>query len=422
MAHEVKMSCSTARGFYYADNEPKKVYALFDIVPTDAVSHITMPLNLALVLDRSGSMTGEKIENLKKAVHLVIDRLGAHDQIAMISFDDVSEIPIHSQKATKIGALKGAVDSLTPRNGTQMSLGMKDGMDQLLTANVPDAVSRMILLTDGQTWGDDELCLEIAGQCQERGIPITALGLGNDWNEKLLTGIADKTVMHGGMAAYLNDPADIATAFTQSVAIMQACVVRNSYLTIRLVKGITPQRVWRVSPLLSELSPAVMGERDIQVPLGDLERGVGQSVLVELVTQSRPTGVARLAQASLTYDVPTTGVTGAAVESNLVVTFVNDLAQTTHSDARVEKLVQEARVHQLKTRALQSEQDGDLTQAARFTRQAATMLLGSGDAAGAQTLQNQTVLLEQGQETSTEYKKEVKMGQATVRLTRRLGQ
>jgi Ca-activated chloride channel homolog len=418
MAGEVRMNCLIGRNKMLADNEPKLVYVLLEVLPTDAVSNIQMPLNLSLVLDRSGSMSGDKMQNLKKAVNLAFDSLGPQDTVSVVAFDDRSVVLIPSQSAGNVSALRAAIATLEVEGGTMMSGGMQDGLLQLRQAHSEQRVSRMLLLTDGQTGGDSDDCRDLADECKELGIPITALGLGSGWNEELLVDLAARTP--GGMAAYLNRPDEIGVAFSESVKLMQSTVVRNAFLTLRLVMGVTPRRVWRVVPLISDLGATPISDRDVQVPLGDMEAGVGQAILLELQTNPRAPGDVRIAQAELRYDVPSVGLKEEKLRADVILKFVAHPAESNEEEPQVMEWVGKATVHRLKTQALTAEKQGDLQKAAQFTRQAATVLLSSGDQAGAAALSSQTKLLEQGQETSDDYKRETQMGQATVRLTRKL--
>jgi len=419
MADEVQIECSLGVDNLMSDREPKKIYTLVSVTPTGLLPDAKMPLNLALVLDHSGSMAGEsKLDNLKTAVHAVLGELQPQDYVSVVLFDDTSEVVIPSRQVGNAADLHAVVDDIEEGGSTEMSRGMRSGLDELRAQLSPQRVSRMLLLTDGQTFGDDDVCLDIASECQQLGVPVTALGLGRDWHKDLLTDIADRTATAGGMAAYIKKPEDVITAFRRAVKIMQATLVRNAYLTLRLSRGVTPRRAWRVLPLISELSMRSLSDRDVQVQLGDIEREVGQAVLVELVTEGRPAGQVRLAQAEVTYEIPITGAPDPRrVRSDLIATFVSDPVVANRRSGPVMDWVAKATVHQLKTQALDAERGGDLAKAANMMRQAATVLLTTGDEQGAVALGNQTKRLDDGQGTSQEYKEEVKMGGATARLT-----
>ena len=105
-------------------------------------------------------------------------------------FDDTVQVLAPATLAADKDALKAAIDSIEEAGGTALSGGMQAGQAELRKYAAPDRVSAMLVLTDGQTWGDEDLCRAIATQLGQEGAQITALGLGAEWNEKLLDDLA----------------------------------------------------------------------------------------------------------------------------------------------------------------------------------------------------------------------------------------
>src|SRR5690606_18460742 len=118
-------------------------------------------------------------------------KMSSQDLVSIIVFDDKVDTLVSNQPVTDLGRLQAQVDKIGDRGGTTMSLGMRRGLDELKKGLRPDRVSRMVLLTDGETYGDEEACKNIATECGRAGIGITAFGLGEDWNSALLDAIAE---------------------------------------------------------------------------------------------------------------------------------------------------------------------------------------------------------------------------------------
>ena len=418
MAGEVKLLCTPARDKVLAQTGPQIGYLLIEVIPVGAGEAIRMPLNLSFVLDRSGSMAGEKIDNLKTAVKLVVDELGPDDVVSIVIFDDRAEVLVPSQPATDRDGLKRMVDRITDRGGTEMSKGMRLGLKELQTHMTADRVSRMVLLTDGQTFGDEEDCVNIAKECQKLGIPIVAFGLGEDWNEDLLDEIAEETKMSGGFADFIEQPNQILTRFQEVLQSMKGTVAKNAYLTLRLVQGVNPRQVWRVMPLIANLGYQVLSDRDVQVSLGDLERDIGQAILVELMLPSRPPGRYRLAQAEVSYDIPSKNVHAEKVRSDIIVEYTTDQEAVKQVNAKVMNLVEKATAFRLQTRALQAAKSGDVQRATQLLRQSATRLLNLGEQELATVALEEARRLEQGQEMTSAGTKRLRY--ETQRLTRPL--
>ena len=399
----------------YALNRPRfptlateqVAYLYLEAQPAAGAVAAAAPLNLALVLDRSGSMAGQKIRDLRQAARLTLDRLGPDDLVSLILFDDSVDVLAAARPAADRAALLAQIERIDERGGTQMSLGLQAGLAQLRAGLGPDRVSRLLLLTDGETWDDEARCRELAQQAAALGAPITALGLGDEWNQALLTDLAD---LSGGNWEFIDTPDRILAAFQHVVVTMQRTLVTNATLILRLVRDVRPRGVWRVRPLIDRLSARAVGERDVQVALGDLQ-SEGQSVLVELSLPPRAPGDYRLAQAEVNYDVPGGG-TGLKATADIVVTFTTEAA--TAVNGAVMNTVERVTAFKLMTRALDERETADAGQRTQRLRAAATRLLDAGEVQLAQEAQAAAAQLDAGQALSP---------QATKRLvsaTRRL--
>lgn len=415
MSSEVTLTTRLNRTVFQALPTPQKLYVLIDVVPTGAGVAVQMPVNLGLVLDRSGSMAGDKIRKLREAVKLVLSQLSPQDLLSIVLFDDNVDTLIACQPVTNLAQLHAQIDRITDRGGTTMSKGMRRGLDEMRRGLAQDRVSRMLLLTDGETYGDENDCRQLATECGQYGVAISALGLGEDWNMPLLEAIAGQS---GGVADHLATPDAILTEFKRTVQTMQGSSVRNAHLTLRLVAGVTPAAAWRVLPTISQLSQRTLSDRDIQLVLGDLEHGKGQSVLVELVIQPKAAGSYRVAQADVMYDIPAANLTGQHVRQDILVTLTEDPSQVTPFVADVMNLVEKVSVFKLQTRALNEAQAGNVALATQQLRAAATRLLNLGEVELAQAAQQEAVNLEQQGRMSSAGTKKLQYG--TRKLTQRL--
>jgi Ca-activated chloride channel family protein len=396
-------------------NTPQLAYLLIEAKPTGAVANVQMPVNFSLVLDHSGSMSGEKLHNMKEAVKLVLDQMQPQDYVALTIFDDNAKVVTASQPVANKAQLKSLVDQIRDQGGTEMSRGMQLGLAEVQKALAPTRVSRILLLTDGQTYGDEDRCKQLAADAGRLGVPITALGLGDDWNSQLLDAIAQAS---GGESDQVDAPTKVQQVFQKALQSMKGTVVNNALLILRLVGGITPRQVWRVIPLIAQLSPKSLSDRDVQVPLGDLEKDTGQAVLVELMLPARPAGRYRIAQAEVSYDVPAARIVGEKVRSDVLLAFTDDALLAQQYDPRVMNLVEKVTAFKLQTRALDEAQAGNLAGATQKLRAAATRLLEMGETDLAAAAQTEAQRLEQGQGLSAAGAK--KLQYQTRKLTQKL--
>jgi Ca-activated chloride channel homolog len=407
MPGEVTLAHQVGKDFMPATGGSQVAYVLLETRPTEMMAQVRMPLNFALVLDHSGSMKGAKLKNVKEAVKMVIDRLEPTDYVSVVIFDDTSQVIIPSMPSNDKPGMKAAIDQIRDAGGTTMSLGIIQGLNELRRWNIPHAINRMILLTDGVTYGDSERCRQLARDAAAAGISIYPLGIGADWDEDLLDNIGQ---LSGGMPAeFIRDPADALSIFQQQIQSAVDVAIRNANLIVRLPVGVTPKKAVKVLPIISDLGQSVLSDRQIIIPLGDLEKDKPQSVLLELMIDPRPAGLFRIAQAELTYDVPITGLVSESVRDDIKVTFTTDPNQAAAVNATVMNFAEKANAHRLVTRVLDEY---------KRTGKATTRLAPNVTRVLDEETQAALEQINQGQQISQEQVKSI--GNKTRKLTQRL--
>jgi Ca-activated chloride channel family protein len=410
MSNAVSLVCTWGRAPLPVSGAPQVGYLLVEATPGAATQ--TVPLNFCMVLDRSGSMKGEKLAALKDAVTRVIETLTPQDIVSIVLFDDTVQVLTPATPATDKNALRELVAVIEEQGGTAMSGGLAAGQAEIRKHHTADRVSSLLLLTDGQTWGDEDRCRQIARELGADGVRITALGLGAEWNEQLLDDIAEAA---SGSADYIADPAQITSFFQRAVRAAQGTVAQDARLLLRLVRGVTARAVHRATPVIANLGYQPIGENEVAVKLGSLESGQTASVVVDVMLPDRPAGAFRVAQAELHW----TPVGGAeqVIKQDLLLEFVGEQSQARY-DPRVMNLVEKVTAFKLQTRALSEAEAGNLSGATQKLRAAATRLLDLGELELAQKAQEQAAALESGKGMSAEGQKELRY--ATRRLTQKL--
>ncbi len=330
--------------------EGQVVYILALVRPGESLQALRFPLNFALVLDRSFSMRGANLQAVKEGVGLLVDALGPNDCLSVVAFKGKADVIVPAQPVQDKGAIKAAVDGMRAWGGTKLSEGLRGGLQELSKYMRPDVVSRMVVLTDGRTSGDEAECREVADQARAWGVSIYPLGLGANWDEILLDDLGQRS---GGMPAeFVQQPADMLRIFQQQAQQAAAVAVRNTMLLVRLPPGVVARRAVRMLPIVDDLGESVLHSMKVEVALGDLAHGATQAVLFELLIEPRTAGLFRIAQVELTYDVPLLGLMKQSVRQDMLVTFVNDPAQATAVDETVMAYAQRANAYRLVNRAL----------------------------------------------------------------------
>src|SRR4051795_2107082 len=234
------------------------------------------PVNLAMVVDRSGSMSGEKLRVAKAAVEEAIGRLQPNDQFSVVVYDDVVDVVCASTPASGEGR-RGAIDRLRAieaRGSTNLAEGWLRGCEQVAAYLATAGVNRCLLLTDGLAnvgiTAPDELTRH-ARELRARGVSTTTFGVGNDFDETLLTALADAG---GGHFYYIADAPQIRDAITSEVGETLELVARGVTLEVTARDDI---RVEPISPYKS----SVHGNRTF-VSVGDLASEQSVSVVLRM--------------------------------------------------------------------------------------------------------------------------------------------
>lgn len=407
MPGEVTLTHQLGKDYMPVTGGSQLAYVLLEAKTTDVMAQVRMPLNVAPVIDHSGSMKGAKLYNVREAVKTVIDNLEPTDYISVVIFDDTAQVIIPSMPANDKPGMKAAIDRIQDAGGTTMSLGMELGLNELRRWNIPNAVKRMILLTDGVTYGDTQKCRMLAREAAAQGVTISTLGIGQDWDEALLDDIG--TLSGGNPSEFIRNPSDAMSIFQQQYQSAVAVAVRNAVLTLRLPTGVTPRKAVKVLPLIRDVDQSALSDRQVVVPLGDLEKDTPQSVLVELMIDPRPAGLFRIAQAELSYDVPIANLIGERVRDEIKVTFTNDASLASQVNALVMNFAEKANANRLVTRVLD-----EYKRTGKVTTRLAPNVTRVLDEETQQALEQ----MNRGQQVSQEQIKSI--GNKTRKLTQRL--
>ncbi len=176
---------------------------LLDIVPAESATFARPPINVSIVIDRSTSMRGQRLDQVRSATLAILKDLEPGDSACIIAFSDRAEVIVSHDQARDLSTARSRLSLLQAGGGTEIGQGLELGMSELQKTFSNDGVNHLILLTDGRTYGDEELCLQIAERAAEKGITLNGVGIGADWSDRLLDDIASRS---GGNVLFLDTP------------------------------------------------------------------------------------------------------------------------------------------------------------------------------------------------------------------------
>jgi Ca-activated chloride channel family protein len=271
-----------------------RVHAMLELTAPPAPSDRPRPpLRLALVIDRSGSMAGPKLETTKECASFLVRRMAPTDELALVTYDDEVQL-LAPLMPVQQGALLAAVGSIFPGGSTNLSGGWLKGMEVLQQAP-SDGARKVLLLTDGLAnvgIVDRPSLVSMTAEAAGTGVGTTTIGFGDGFDEELLTAMADSG--HGN-AYYAETPDAAPGIFAQEFEGLLSLVAQNVSVEIR------PSDRVQVLSVLNEY-PQVAVPNGVQLQMGDAYAEERRRVVFELfIPELAILGIAKVADVVIRY-------------------------------------------------------------------------------------------------------------------------
>jgi len=252
-------------------NEPQMVYILLEIFPSKQSGEIPIPpLNVCLALDCSTSMAGDKMDMLKAAAINVLHDLRPQDVFSVVSFSDRAQVIIPASYRPEKHRLESQIRMLQPRGATEIFQGLEASFREVRSSADGTRINHIILITDGHTYGDESACLELAEEAAQKGIGISAMGIGKEWNDVFLDTLCSRT---GGSSKYIAKPEDIRAFLLNEFETLSRVIASDVVLEFSGTPGAEMAFAFRTQPEAGPLpteSPLHLGAVLQDMPLNVL--------------------------------------------------------------------------------------------------------------------------------------------------------
>jgi Ca-activated chloride channel family protein len=392
-------------------DEPQVHYLLINIRTAEDLPDVRPPINVCIVVDRSTSMRGPRLDQVRSATLSILKGLDKNDTASIVAFSDKAEVIVSPDQARDLPVARSRLSLLQAGGGTEIGQGLEVGMAELQRSYSREGVNHLILLTDGRTYGDEAACLSLADQASKLGITLNGVGIGADWSDRLLDDLATRT---GGGVIFLDTPRSITGMLQQIVSDLGQVIASRVRLEGTLGQHVDLRSAFRLLP-----DPMPMGDT-LPMNLGHMARDGIIRLLLEVVVH--PIGQIKnltVAHFTVTGDFLSEAIQAEELPLKVEIE-VSDKPDPDPPPQEIVSALSLLALYSMQEKARHEAELGQSTQAARRLENLATQLLATNERDLAKAALNEAERLTYTRRLSTEGEKVLKYGTRALLLPARV--
>ncbi len=384
-----------------AIQEPQLLYLLLEIAANPKLLEYKTPLNLCLVIDRSTSMSGDRINQVKAAASLIVEQLTPGDNISVVAFGDHAELIIPAVSIENIQLIKSKISQISTEGATEILKGLRLGVNELSKTRQASGISHLVLLTDGHTYGDERACIELSQKAAEKDVSISALGIGHQWNDRFLDELVAPS---GGTSAYLEYPKQVITHLETRIKELSRAFAQGVQLQLDLPGQMSVRSIHKLSP-----TPSPVTYSNLNMPLGTLQNTTPITVLVELAVPPHLPGTSSRIRASVVASILPTHQRNQRFTNELELSYAQNPVRKPPLPSVV-RAVNKLNLYRLNEKVWEDVEQGEIRQAVHRMERLATRLHHSGQTDLARTAMKEAQHIAQTGHLSAAGRKKLKYG------------
>jgi Ca-activated chloride channel homolog len=390
-------------------DEPQLFYALVELICTAEVEKSAIaPVHVCMVIDRSNSMNGPRMDMVKSNISQAIKLLKPKDTVSVVTFNDRAEVVIPPTHVSAFSKVENRIYMIQPGGGTEIYQGMLAGVALLRSVYDVNVQRQLILLTDGHTYGDEAACYGLAEQANLEGIAVSTLGIGSEWNDKFLERISS---FSGGSTIFISGQQDLIKYFEQKLSVLGSAYARNIVLEVNPDSDVELSYAFRLYP---EIAP-IQVNSPLQV--GNLQYGKNITLLLEFKVNPLQRGTEEIS--IMDGKIKMQIFLGKSRKARLFVNIKRPVSTdliTDNPPPAVVEAISRLVMYRIQERARQEVENGDMAQATIHLQYLATNLLSRGNQELAHTALMEAEHIRQSQSFSKDGEKRIKYGTRSLML------
>jgi Ca-activated chloride channel family protein len=384
-------------------DEPQLIYALLEFSPAAKLALTpNPPLNVCLVIDRSTSMQGVRMDTVKIAAVELVRQLRPEDHLSIVLFSDRANVLLPAGKRLDRTLIETQIQMIRASGGTEIFQGLEAGFEEVNRNSTRSQINHIILITDGRTYGDEDQCLQLAGLAATQGVRITGLGIGTEWNDGFLDELTSRT---GGTSFYISHANDIRTYLQDQFNNLKQIFAERVTLDLTFSPGVTLNSAFRLLPESAVLGPT------LPIQLGSIPKPSKLSVLLEITAPPIPSTNHRfnIARGETGFVLPF----DPSRQHTMPITLsrpISSEVNTVSPPKRIFQALSQITLFRMQDRARQEVAEGKVQEASMRLQRLATQLLSLGEIDLAHTAIIEAERIQQTHMLSAEGEKRIKYG------------
>lgn len=318
MLSNMKLECVSNRLYLPANKNTGPLFFSIKVEPDEEtqVRNVSLPLYVCILIDTSGSMSGDRLEYAKTGANELINRLGPSDYVTVIDFSDSPTVVVSSTKVDDKEKIINKIANIQVRGSTGLYAGLRCAYAELQKSIDVDSVKRIILMTDGHPTDVEDkspLYPQLAKEIRGSGISIISLGISEGYNEHLLMLLSQNS---NGSWYHITTPDTIPGIFSSEIVNMSTVLLTRPEISINAIDGVELFELMKAEPNIHEIQ-VQPSDAGYKIPLNDIASGIPQTIVGKIKAPIKPAGQYRLLKIDLLNSKT-------PVSKNIIVNYTDD--------------------------------------------------------------------------------------------------